>query len=152
MSYRDEIQTQMKEAMKAKDTIRLSTIRLIMAAIKDRDIAARTKDQCQGCGDEMILDILAKMRKQREESVDIYEKAARLDLAERERAEIAVIASFMPKQMSQDELQTAARDVVEELQAAGLKDMGRCMGLLKQRYAGRMDFGKAGAALKAILG
>jgi uncharacterized protein YqeY len=142
----------MKEAMKAKDRVRLSTIRLIQAAIKDRDIAARTKDQCQGCGDEEILQILAKMLKQREESAEIYEKAGRLDLSEREREEMAVISSFMPKQMSVEEIETAAAEVVEELQAAGLKDMGKCMGLLKKRHAGSMDFGKAGAALKAILG
>ncbi len=152
MSYRDEIRSAMKEAMKAKDTVRLSTIRLIQAAIKDRDIAARTKDQCQGCADEQILEILAKMLKQREESVGIYEKAGRLDLAEREREEIVAITSFMPKQMSVDKIETAAKEVVEEVQAAGLKDMGKCMGLLKQRHAGSMDFGKAGAILKSILG
>ncbi|PHR61782.1 MAG: glutamyl-tRNA amidotransferase [Robiginitomaculum sp.] len=152
MSLRNEITVAMKEAMKAKDSLRLSTIRLIRAAIKDRDIAARTKDQCQGCGDEQILKILSKMLKQREESASIYEKAGRLDLSERERAEIAVIGTFMPEQMSQSEIEQAAVDVVNELQAAGLKDMGRCVGLLKERHAGSMDFGKAGAALKSLLG
>lgn len=152
MSLRNTILEEMKNAMRAKDTIRLSTIRLIQAAIKDRDIAARTKDNCQGCGDEQILQILAKMLKQREESASIYEKAGRLDLAERERAEIEVIISFMPKQMSAEEVEVAARNVVEELQAAGLKDMGKCMALLKSRHSGSMDFGKAGAILKAILG
>ena len=152
MSLRSELVTAMKEAMKAKDVVRLSTIRLIQAAIKDRDIAARTKDQCQGCGDDLILGIMAKMLKQRIESAGIYEKAGRLDLAERERAETAIIETFMPEQMSDEEVETAARKIIEELQAAGLKDMGRCMAKLKERHAGSMDFGKAGAALKAILG
>jgi len=152
MSLRNELLSAMKESMKARDTIRLSTIRLIQAAIKDRDIAARTKDECEGCGDEQILKILSKMLKQREESAGIYEQAGRLDLTEREREEIKIISSFMPRQLSDEEIETHARNVVDELQAAGLKDMGKCMGLLKKRYSGSMDFGKAGAALKAILG
>ncbi|MCF6292829.1 MAG: GatB/YqeY domain-containing protein [Robiginitomaculum sp.] len=152
MSLRNELTEAMKTAMRSKDTIRLSTIRLVQAAIKDRDIAARTKDNCQGCDESQILAILSKMLKQREESAIIYEEAGRLDLAEREREEMTIITSFMPKQMSQQEIEAEARKVVEELQAAGLKDMGKCMGVLKSRFAGSMDFGKAGAALKAILG
>lgn len=152
MSLRNELTEAMKNAMRNKDTIRLSTIRLIQAAIKDRDIAARTKDNCQGCDEDQILGILSKMLKQREESANIYEEAGRLDLSEREREEMTIITGFMPKQMSQQEIETEASKVVEELQAAGLKDMGKCMGVLKSRFAGSMDFGKAGAALKAILG
>lgn len=152
MSLRTQITESLKTAMKAKDSIRVSTLRLVQAAIKDRDIAARSRDQQEGCGETQILEILAKMVKQREESANIYEKAGRLDLAERERAEIEVISEFLPKQMSEDEINRAARDVVNELEAVSLKDMGKCMGLLKKRYAGRMDFGKAGAILKGILG
>ncbi len=152
MSLRNELLEAMKDAMKARDAIRLSTLRLVQAAIKDRDIAARTKDECEGCGDEQILQILAKMLKQREESAIIYEQAGRLDLAEREREEVAVIRSFMPRQLSDEEIEVEARKVVEELQAAGLKDMGKCMGLLKKRHSGSMDFSKAGSVLKSILG
>lgn len=152
MSLRTQISDSLKTAMKAKDSVRVSTLRLVQAAIKDRDIAARSKDQQEGCGEAKILEILAKMVKQREESASVYEKAGRLDLAERERAEIEVIADFLPKQMSEEEIDQAARDVVNELEAVNLKDMGKCMGLLKKRHAGSMDFSKAGAVLKGILG
>jgi uncharacterized protein YqeY len=137
--------------MKAKEPVRVSTLRLVQAAIKDRDIAARTRDVGEGCAEEQILQILSKLLKQREESARIYEEAGRADLAEREREESAIIAEFMPRQMSDDEIQAAAHAVVEELDAAGLKDMGKCMAALKAKYGGAMDFGKAGAAVKAIL-
>ncbi|PHS26275.1 MAG: glutamyl-tRNA amidotransferase [Robiginitomaculum sp.] len=151
MSLRDQIKTKLIEAMKAKQPVRVSTLRLVQAAIKDRDIAARTRDVGEGCAEEQILQILAKLLKQREESARIYEEAGRADLAEREREESAIIAEFMPRQMSDDEIQAAARAVVEDLDAAGLKDMGKCMAALKAKYGGAMDFGKAGAAVKAIL-
>ncbi len=151
MSLRDQIKTKLVESMKAKEPVRVSTLRLVQAAIKDRDIAARTRDVGEGCAEEQILQILAKLLKQREESARIYEEAGRADLAEREREESAIIAEFMPRQMSDEEIQTAARAVVEELDAAGLKDMGKCMAALKAKYGGAMDFGKAGAAVKAIL-
>ena len=151
MSLRDQIKTKLIEAMKAKEPVRVSTLRLVQAAIKDRDIAARTRDVGEGCAEEQILQILAKLLKQREESARIYEEAGRADLAEREREESAIIAEFMPRQMSDDEIQAAARAVVDELDAAGLKDMGKCMAALKAKYGGAMDFGKAGAAVKAIL-
>ncbi|MDQ7019243.1 MAG: GatB/YqeY domain-containing protein [Robiginitomaculum sp.] len=151
MSLRDQIKTKLVESMKAKEPVRVSTLRLVQAAIKDRDIAARTRDVGEGCAEEQILQILAKLLKQREESARIYEEAGRADLAEREREESAIIAEFMPRQMSDEEIQAAARAVVEELDAAGLKDMGKCMAALKAKYGGAMDFGKAGAAVKAIL-
>ncbi len=151
MSLRDQIKTKLIEAMKAREQVRVSTLRLIQAAIKDRDIAARTRDVGEGCAEEQILQILAKLLKQREESAKIYEEAGRADLAEREREESAIIGEFMPRQMSEDEITEAARAVVDDLDAAGLKDMGKCMGALKGKYGGAMDFGKAGAAVKAIL-
>jgi len=151
MSLRDQIKTKLIEAMKAKEPVRVSTLRLVQAAIKDRDIAARTRDVGEGCADEQILQILSKLLKQREDSARIYEEAGRADLAEREREESAIIAEFMPRQMNDEEIQAAAHAVVEELDAAGLKDMGKCMAALKAKYGGAMDFGKAGAAVKAIL-
>ncbi len=151
MSLRDQIKTKLIESMKAKEPVRVSTLRLVQAAIKDRDIAARTRDVGEGCGEDQILQILSKLLKQREDSAKIYEEAGRADLAEREREESAIIAEFMPRQMSDDEIEAAARSIVEELDAAGLKDMGKCMGALKAKHGGAMDFGKAGAAVKAIL-
>jgi len=151
MSLRDQIKTKLIESMKAKQPVRVSTLRLVQAAIKDRDIEARTRDVGEGCAEEQILQILSKLLKQREDSARIHEEAGRADLAEREREESTIIAEFMPRQMSDDEIQAAARAVVEELDAAGLKDMGKCMASLKAKYGGAMDFGKAGAAVKAIL-
>ncbi len=151
MALRDDIQSALVAAMKAKDNVRVATLRLVQAAIKDRDIAARMQDNCDGCSDADILQILTKMLKQRADSVKIYEDAGRLDLAERERAESEIIESFMPRQMSDEEITAAAQAVAEEMNASGLKDMGKCMGVLKSRYAGSMNFGKAGAAVKEIL-
>lgn len=150
---RERIDAALKAAMKARDEkLRVSTLRLINAAIKDRDIAARGEDRCNGVSDDEILAILTKMVKQREESADTYEKASRLDLAEQERAEIEVIREFMPRQLSDEEIATAVTQVIGELGACGLKDMGKCMGALKERYAGAMDFGRAGAVMKKALG
>ncbi len=151
MSLRERITTDMKTAMKAQDKARLSTLRLISAAIKDRDIAARAEDRCSGCGDTEILTLLTKLVKQREESAETYEKAGRLDLAEAERSEAEIVREFLPKPMDDGEIADAAESVVSELDASGLKDMGRCMGELKSRYAGRMDFAKAGAKVKDLL-
>lgn len=141
----------MKSALKAGDKARLSTLRLVSAAVKDRDIAARAEDRCTGCEETEIMSILQKLVKQREDSADTYEKAGRLDLAEAERAEIEVLREFLPKPMDDGEIAEAAKTVVTELEASGLKDMGRVMGELKSRYAGRMDFGQAGAKVKTLL-
>ncbi|MEQ9143710.1 MAG: GatB/YqeY domain-containing protein [Parvibaculaceae bacterium] len=149
---REQITAALKEALKAQDKRRMSTIRLMQAAIKDRDIAARSEGGEGGVSDEEILGILGKMIKQREESAATYEQAGRLELATQEREEIEVIRDFMPAQLSEEEVEAACADVVSELGAESLKDMGRVMGELKKRYAGQMDFGKAGAAVKAKLG
>jgi uncharacterized protein len=149
---REEIKAALKEALKAQDKRRMGTIRLMQAAIKDRDIAARTGGADTLVSDDDILAILAKMIKQREESAVTYENAGRAELATQEREEIDVIKSFMPTQLTPEEVEAAAAEVVAELGAESLKDMGRCMGELKKRYAGRMDFGKAGAVIKGKLG
>jgi uncharacterized protein YqeY len=150
---RQEIDAALKTSMKARDDkVRVSTLRLINAAIKDRDIAARASDRCDGVSDDEILAILTKMVKQREESAAVYEKGCRLDLAEQERAEIDVIKGFLPKQLSDEEIEAAVKAVVAELEATGLKDMGKSMAALKERFAGAMDFGKAGALMKKALG
>lgn len=150
---REKIDSALKTAMKAGDEkLRVSTLRLINAAIKDRDIAARSEDRTEGVSDDEILAILTKMVKQREESAETYEKGGRPDLAEQERAEIAVIRDFLPRQLSEAEVEQAVETVIAECGAASLKDMGKCMGLLKERYAGAMDFGRAGAMMKKALG
>ncbi|AWZ01484.1 MAG: GatB/YqeY domain-containing protein [Rhodobiaceae bacterium] len=149
---REEIKAALKEALKAQDKRRMGTIRLMQAAIKDRDIAARTEGADTLVSDDDILAILAKMIKQREESAVTYENAGRAELATQEREEIEVIKGFMPTQLTPEEVEAAAAEVVAELGAESLKDMGRCMGELKKRYAGRMDFGKAGAVIKGKLG
>lgn len=137
--------------MKNKDALRVSTLRLVSAAMKDRDIAARAEDRCTGCEESEILAILQKLAKQRDESAETYEKAGRLDLAEREREEAEIVREYLPQPMEEAEIEKAAQSVVEELNASSLKDMGRCMGTLKERYTGRMDFSKAGATIKTLL-
>ncbi len=149
---RKRLNDAMKDAMRAKDAPRLSTLRLINAAIKDRDIAARSEDNPDGVSDAEILSILAKMIKQRQESAKTYEEAGRIELGEREREEIKVIEEFLPKQLSEDEVQAAIKEVIAEVGASSIRDMGKVMGALKARYNGQMDFGKAGAAIKALLG
>lgn len=149
---KEQIDTALKSAMKAKDQkLRVSTLRLINAAIKDRDIAARAEDRCEGATDDEILGILTKMVKQREESAAAFEKGCRPELAEQERAEIDVIREFLPRQLSEDEIKVAVKDVIDEYDASGLKDMGKCMGALKARYSGAMDFGRAGQLMKEQL-
>lgn len=151
MSLRDQITTDLKDAMRAKDGVRLSTLRLIQAAVKDRDIAARAADRCDGCDLGEIQAILQKLVKQREESAETYENAGRLDLAERERHEADIVREYLPEPMGEGEIAKAALAVVDELDASGLKDMGKCMGALKERYTGRMDFSRAGQEVKTLL-
>ncbi|MDQ7081507.1 MAG: GatB/YqeY domain-containing protein [Paracoccaceae bacterium] len=148
---RDRINASLKEAMKAKDALRLSTLRLINAAIKDQDIALRGEGIDTGVTDEQILSILAKMIKQRQESASTYEQAGRLELAEKERAEIKVIEEFLPRQLSEDEVEKAIAEAMKEVGAESIRDMGRIMAALKAKYAGRMDFGKVGSAVKERL-
>ena len=140
-----------KEAMKAREAKRLSTLRLVNAAIKDRDIAARSGDSADGVSDSEILSILAKMIKQRLDSSTIFDEAGRLELASGERAEIKVIEEFLPKQLSEGEVEAAIQAAVAETGASSIRDMGKLMGVLKSKYTGQMDFGKVGAAVKAAL-
>jgi uncharacterized protein YqeY len=152
MRLRERFTEQMKEAMRAKNQKRLGTIRLILAALKERDIANRSETNREGISDDEILSLLAKMVKQREESAAAYDGGGRPELAKAERDEIDVIREFMPKQMSPDETKAAIQKVITETGAASIKDMGKVMGALKERFAGQMDFAKAGAAVKEALG
>lgn len=148
---RDKLSDALKEAMKARDRRRVATVRLILAAIKDREIAGRTSGDGESVGDDDVLQILAKMVRQRRESIEAYEQAGRIELAEQERAEIGIVESFMPQQLSAAEIADICKAVVDETGASGLKDIGRVMGALKARYAGQMDFGKASATVKQLL-
>ena len=151
MGLREQINDSLKEAMKAKDQKRVGTLRLINAALKDKDIAARTETSRELLGDDEILSLLAKMIKQREDSITAYKAGNRPELAAAEEAEIAVIREFMPKQMSQEEAKAAIAKVIADTGAASIKDMGKVMAALKERFAGQMDFGKASAAVKDAL-
>jgi len=149
---RAQVMQAMKDAMKSGDKARLSTIRLMQSAIKDKDIASRTDGRNDGVPDSEILELFSKMVKQRRESADLYQKGDRPDLVEKEQAEIAVLEEFMPKQMDDAETKAAIEAIVAEVGATSVKDMGKVMGALKAKYAGKMDFAKAGAAVKAALG
>jgi uncharacterized protein YqeY len=151
MSLRERFNTELKEAMKAKDQKRVSTLRLVLAALKDRDIANRTEESREGVSDDEILTLLAKMVKQREESAEAYVGGGRPELAQAEREEIEIIRSFMPKQMDEAEAKAAIAKIISETGAASMKDMGKVMAALKERYAGQMDFSKASAAVKGLL-
>jgi uncharacterized protein YqeY len=153
---RDELTNAMKAAMRAQDKARLGTIRLVLAAIKDRDLAIMSKsgDACtENCriSDADIAQILATMIKQRRESIKVYEEAGRLELAQKEADEITVISEFLPHQLDDGEMQTAIKGVIAEINATGMKDMGRIMAILRERYRGQMDFAKASAAVKELL-
>ena len=151
MTVRDELNNALKEAMRLQDRRRLCTIRLIQAAIKDRDIAARTQGQ-ESVSAEAIQEILAKMMRQREETIRTYEEAGRIDLAEQEAAELDIIRSFMVPQMDDAEIAAAVEGAIRKAEATCLRDVGRTMAVLKEDYAGRMDFSKACATVKARLG
>ncbi|MDR9484593.1 MAG: GatB/YqeY domain-containing protein [Sediminimonas sp.] len=148
MDMRDRISTALKQAMRDKATDRLSTLRLINAAIKDREIAARGGDGDGAIGDSEILTILGKMVKQRQESVRAYEEGGRLDLAESERAEIAVIEEFLPRQLGDKEIAEAIDKEIAACGASSIRDMGKVMAALKARYTGQMDFGVVGPMVK----
>lgn len=148
---RADLDDRLKRAMKDKDARAVSTVRLILAAVKDRDIAARAKGNAEGIGEADILQVLQTMVRQREEAIGLYRKGRREELAKKEEEEIEVIRGFLPRQLEDGELAEAVRAVAGELGAASLKDMGRTMSVLKERYAGRMDFAKASAALRAAL-
>ena len=151
MSLRQQLNDAMKEAMKAKDAKRLATVRLVLAALKDRDIAARTETSRDLLGDDEILSLLAKMIKQRDESATAFDAGNRPELAAGEREEIAIIRSFMPAQMDEAGVQQAAQTIIAELGATSIKDMGKVMAAMKERYAGQMDFARASAVIKTAL-
>ncbi|MEP4199106.1 MAG: GatB/YqeY domain-containing protein [Aliishimia sp.] len=148
---RGRVNTALKQAMKDKDAARLSTLRLITATIKDRDIAARGEGNEDGVGESDVLAILGKMTKQRGESARAYEEANRLDLAEREREEIVIIEEFLPRQLGDKEVDDAVAKAIEETGAQSIRDMGKVMGALKGAYTGQMDFGAVGPVVKARL-
>tara|TARA_R110001632_G_scaffold11139_2_gene40434 strand:+ start:362 stop:829 length:468 start_codon:yes stop_codon:yes gene_type:complete len=148
MELRTRITDALKQAMKDKAVARLSTLRLINAAIKDKDIAARADGGDDGVGDAEVLAILGKMSKQRMESVRAYEEGGRLDLADRERDEIKVIEEFLPRQLTEEESAKAVDDAIAEVGASSIRDMGKVIGLLKARYTGQMDFGSVGPKVK----
>ena len=148
MELRTRITDAMKQAMKDKAADRLSTLRLINAAIKDKDIAARADGGDDGVGDPEVLAILSKMSKQRMESVRAYEEGGRLDLADREREEIQIIEEFLPRQLTEQESAKAVDDAIAEVGATSIRDMGKVIGLLKGKYAGQMDFGAVGPKVK----
>jgi uncharacterized protein YqeY len=153
MGLRDRLQTALKDAMRAREADRLSTLRLINAAIKDRDIAARGEGRGEdGVSDAEVLAILGKMVKQRQESVRLYEEGGRLELAEKELAEVRVIEEFLPRQLTPAEVESAIAAAIAEVGAAGMRDMGRVIASLKARYTGQMDFGAVGPMVKARLG
>jgi hypothetical protein len=148
MDLRTRISTELKQAMKDKAAERLSTLRLVNAAIKDKDIAARAEGNDDGVGQDEVLAILGKMAKQRLESARAYEEGGRLDLAERERSEIVIIEEFLPRQLNSDETKAAVDAAVAETGATSIRDMGKVMGVLKAKYTGQMDFGRVGPMLK----
>ncbi len=150
MSLRERFTAEMKEAMKAGDKGKLSTVRLILAALKDKDIEARGLGR-EATSEDEILALLQKMIKQRQESAEVYDKGGRPELAAAERAEAAIVAGYLPRQMDEPETKAAIAAAVTETGAASPKDMGKVIGALKAKYAGRMDFSKASGLVKAAL-
>ena len=148
---RDRLNQALKSKMKEKDSEAVSTLRLILAALKDRDIAARSKGNTEGIGDDDILMMLETMVKQRRESIKMYEQGGRAELAAKEQAEIDVINEFLPQKMEEDEMKSAIANVIEETGAGSLKEMGNVMSELRARFAGQMDFGKASGIVKSLL-
>jgi uncharacterized protein YqeY len=152
MSLRERITTEMKAAMREKNSARVSTLRLINAAIKDQDIAARGKGESEGVGEADVLAILGKMVKQRQESARAYEEGGRLELAEKEREEIVILEEFLPRQLSDEEVAKAIADAIAATGAESIRDMGKVMGALKSKYTGQMDFGAVGPRVRDMLG
>jgi uncharacterized protein len=152
MDLRDRIGAGLKTAMREKDVARLSTLRLINAAIKDQDIALRGEGRSDGVDETGVLAILGKMVKQRQESARAYEEGGRLELAEKERAEIGVIEEYLPRQLSEAEVDAAVNQAIADTNAESLRDMGRVMAALKAKYTGQMDFGAVGPMVKDRLG
>jgi uncharacterized protein YqeY len=149
---REAFTERLKAAMRAKDTRTLSTVRLVLAALKDRDVAARGTGNPSGIADAEILRMLQGMVKQRRESIALYRQGNRPELAQQEEEEIAIIESFLPQQLNDDQMAAAAKAAIAETGASGVKDMGRVMGVLRERHAGVIDLARAGAIVKQLLG
>jgi uncharacterized protein YqeY len=149
---RQRLNDELKAAMKSRDQRATSALRLILAALKDRDIAARSRGVTDGVDEAEIFDLLQKMIRQRQESIALYRQANRQELVDLEQGEITIIERFLPKKMPEDEANAAIAAVVEELGASSIKDMGRVMAALKERYSGRMDFAQVGQQVKQKLG
>ena len=149
---RNQINNAYKTAMKQKEAIAVSTLRLILAAIKDRDIAARSKGNIDGISDDEVLSLLQSMIKQRHDSIDAYQKGGRMELAQQEAEEITIIQEFLPTQLTPEEIAREVDTVITDLNASNLKDMGKVMSILKDQFAGQMDFGKASSVVRAKLG
>ena len=147
---RENINNAVKDAMRAKDERKLSTLRMVNSTIKNADIEARGQSK-PPLSDGDLLSLLQKMIKQRQESVELYDKGGRAELADQERAEIAIISAYLPQQMSEDDVKAAITAEIAEIGAAGIKDMGKVIAALKAKYAGQMDFGKASGLVKATL-
>lgn len=148
---RAELSSQLKEAMKAKDEMTMTTIRMIISKMKEQDIEARVKGNMDGISDGELMSLMQGMIKQRQESSKMYKEGGRPELAEREDAEIAIIETFLPPQMSDEDVATVIAGIISETGAAGIKDMGKVMAELKTKYAGQLDMGKAGAVVKQKL-
>ena len=151
MSLREKINKQFNTALKSRNKTLVSTLRLVLAAIKERDIANRTQDKKDAVNDDEIIKVLRKMKKQRQDSVDLYKKGGRQELSEIEEAEIKVIDSFLPKQLSDEETKKICKEIIKSLGASSLKDMGKIMGSLKQKYSDSIDFSKVNAIVKGLL-
>ena len=148
---RSELDENLKEAIKSQEKQRVATLRLINAAIKDRDIAVRSEENTEGVSDDEIILILSNMVKQRKQSIVQYEEGGRIELAEREREEIKIIQEFLPNQLTNDEIQAEISKIIDAEDQLSIKDMGKIMGELKDKFSGRMDFGKASEIVKALL-
>ena len=151
MSLREKINKQFNTGLKSQNKTLISTLRLVLAAIKERDIANRTKDKKDAVSDAEIIKVLRKMKKQRQDSMDLYKKGGREELSEVEEAEIKVIDSFLPKQLSDEETKKICKEIIKSLGASSLKDMGKIMGSLKQKYSDSIDFSKVNVIVKGLL-
>ena len=151
MSLREKINKQFNTALKSQNKTLISTLRLVLAAIKERDIANRTKDKKDAVSDAEIIKVLRKMKKQRQDSMDLYKKGGREELSEVEEAEIKVIDSFLPKQLSDEETKKICKEIIQSLGVSSLKDMGKIMGSLKQKYSDSIDFSKVNVIVKGLL-
>ena len=151
MSLREKITKQFNEALKSKNKTLVSTLRLVLAAIKERDIAVRTGDKREEIKDSEIIKVLRKMKKQRQDSVDLYKKGQRQELLEAEQAEINIIDTFLPKQLNEEETKKICKEIIESLGASSIKDMGKIMGTLKKKHSDSIDFSKANIIIKGLL-